>query len=170
MTSTTKSPSDLWKMIKDIKFGMFTTKHHGGEHTGHLHSRPMTTQNNNFDDGKLWFFMSRSSGPVEDLVADPIINVSYAEPDDDTYVSVSGTAKLVNDVEQARALWSKAADAWFSGPEDPDLALVAVTVQHAHYWDVKENKLTQLLVMAKAAITGKEPELGESGETSLRGS
>ena len=45
-----------------------------------------------------------------------------------------------------------------------DLALVAVDVQHAHYWDVKESKLTQFLVMAKAAVTGKEPKLGESGE------
>ncbi|MDP2742050.1 MAG: pyridoxamine 5'-phosphate oxidase family protein [Hydrogenophaga sp.] len=171
MTTSTKNHHDLWNMIKDIKFGMFTTKHHGGEHAGHMHSRPMTTQNKDFDDGSLWFFMSRVSGPVEDLVADPIVNVSYAEPKDDTYVSVSGIARVVNDVDQARSLWSKGAQAWFSGgPEDPDLALVTVTVEHAHYWDVKENKLTQMLIMAKAAITGEEPQLGESGEAKLKGS
>lgn len=165
MGSESKTPADLWKMIKDIKFGMFITRHHHGEHEGHLHSRPMTTQNRNLDDGKLWFFMSRRSGPVDDLLADPVVNISYAEPGDDTYVSVSGKARAVEDVAQARALWSKAADAWFpGGPEDPDLALVVVDIEHAHYWDVKENKLTQLMVMAKAAITGDPPRMGESGE------
>lgn len=164
-THNTKTTTDLWKMIQDIRFAMFTTRSHHGEHQGHLHSRPMTTQNKQLVDGTLWFFMSRASGPVDDVLADPTVNVSYASPDDDTYVSVSGRARVVNDVEKARALWNKAADAWFSGgPEDPDLALVAVAIDHAHYWDVKENKLTQLLVMAKAALTGSEPQLGESGE------
>jgi len=31
----------LWTMIKDIRFAMFTTRHTNG----HLHARPMTTQN-----------------------------------------------------------------------------------------------------------------------------
>lgn len=169
MTNHTKSASDLWKMIKEIKFGMFTTKHHGGEHEGHMHSRPMTTQNKDLDDGKLWFFMSRESGPIADLVTDPVINVTYANPDDETYVSVAGAAAVVNDVERTRALWNKGAEAWFpGGVEDPDLALVAVTIDHAHYWDVKENKLTQMLVIAKAALTGTEPQLGESGEANLK--
>lgn len=164
-TSEPKSSDDLWKMIKDIQFGMFTTKHHHGEHAGHLHSRPMTTQNKDLDDGHLWFFMSLRGGPVGDLQADPTINIAYADPGADTYVSVSGSARVVDDAAKTRTLWNKAAEAWFpGGPEDPDLALVAVEVHHAHFWDVKENQLTQLLVMAKAAITGKPPQLGESGE------
>ncbi len=130
-----------------------------------MHSRPMTTQNKDLDDGRLWFFMSRQSGPVDDVEADPTVNVSYADPEADTYVSISGTARVVHDVARARELWNKAAEAWFpGGPEDPDLALVAVSIAHAHYWDVKENKLTQLFVMAKAALTGKQARLGESGE------
>lgn len=165
MTSSDKSLDDLWGMIKGIRFGMFTSKHSGGEHGGHLHSRPMTTQNKDLADGRLWFFMSHASEPVADIVAEPSVNLSYADADDDTYVSVSGLARLVEDTGKARELWSKMADAWFpGGPEDPDLALVAVDIAHAHYWDVKESKLTQFLVMAKAAVTGQEPQLGESGE------
>lgn len=165
MASEQKTTEDLWKMIKDIQFGMFVTRHHGGQHEGHMHSRPMTTQNKDLAEGKLWFFMSRKSGPVGDLEADPIVNMSYADPGSDTYVSVSGTAQVVNDLTKARELWNTAAEAWFpGGAEDPDLALVSVRIEHAHYWDVKENQLTQLLVMAKAAITGKQAQLGESGE------
>lgn len=160
-----KTTADLWAMIKDIRFGMFTTKHHGSSHAGHLHARPMTTQNQDLDDDRLWFFMSRQGDPVQDVIADPAVGLAYADPDSDTYVSVSGTARVVNDLDRTRALWNKAAQAWFpGGPEDPDLALVVVNIHHAHYWDVKENKLVQLLAMAKAALTGTVPKLGESGE------
>lgn len=165
MATEQKTTEDLWKMIKDIRFGMFVSRHHGGQHEGHMHSRPMTTQNKNLDDGKLWFFMSRKSGPVDDIEADPIVNLSYSDPSSDTYVSVSGTAQVFKDSAKARELWNTPAEAWFpGGPEDPDLALVAVLIEHAHYWDVKENQLTQLFVMAKAALTGKQAQLGESGE------
>ena len=55
------------------------------------------------------------------------------------------------------------AQAWFpGGPADPDLALVAVLIAEAEYWDVKSNQAVQLFKMAKAAVTGKPPEdMGE---------
>src|SRR5689334_7111462 len=40
------SREKLWDLIKDIKFAMFTTHHRNG----HLHSRPMTTQNTKVDE------------------------------------------------------------------------------------------------------------------------
>jgi len=164
MSNEEKTARQLWDMIKDIKFAMFTTR--AGD--GHLHSRPMTTQNTALDDASLWFFMSRKGGPVGDLAHEATVNLSYADPGKDNYVSVSGTARVVNDITKARALWTSAAQAWFpGGADDPDLALVEVKTTHAHYWDVKESKLTQLFVMAKAAIGGKPPRLGESGEVHL---
>ena len=159
----------LWDMIKDIRYTMFTTRSHHAGHAGHLHSRPMTTQNARLDDGGLWFFMSRQGEPVADLMADPTVNLAYADPDKDTYVSVSGTARVVNDPDKARELWKKVNEAWFPGGlDDPDLALVVVNITHAHYWDIKENKLVQLLAMTKAVITGGVPKLGESVEVQLR--
>ncbi len=62
MTTDSADWSRLWDMIKDIKYGMFTARH--GD--GHLHSRPMTTLNDQRD-GVLWFFMSKSSEPVLDI-------------------------------------------------------------------------------------------------------
>ena len=165
MSDLDTSTEALWDMIKDIRYAMFTTRSHESHHAGHLHSRPMTTQNKRLDDGTLWFFMSRKGAPAADLQADPIVNLSYADTDKDTYVSVSGTARVVNDPDKVKALWSKVAEAWFpGGPDDPDLALVGVSITHAHYWDIKENKLVQLLAMTKAVIVGGVPKLGESVE------
>jgi len=164
MPTETVAEQHLWPLIKDIKFAMFTT-HHGN---GHLHSRPMTTQNKTMLDDKLWFFMSVKGGAAQEIAQQPQVNISYADVGKDIYVSVSGSAEEIDDKTQRQALWTKFAQAWFpGGVDDSDLALVRVTVSHAHYWNVSENKLTQLLVMAKALFSGEKPALGESGEVLL---
>lgn len=157
----------LWELIKDIRFAMFTTRHGNG----HLHSRPMTTQNKDIDeDASLWFFMARDDGPVADLTADPVVNLVYADPGEDSYVSVSGTAAVVEDAAKKKQLWSKMNEAWFpAGPTDPNLALVEVKIIHANYWDVDDSKIVQLFKMATAAMTGKPPKkLGEHAEVHMR--
>jgi len=165
MPTDTVAEQHLWPLIKGIKFAMFTT-HHGN---GHLHSRPMTTQNKTMLDDKLWFFMSAKGDTAQEVTQQPQVNISYADPGKDVFVSVSGSAEVVDDKTQRQALWTKFAQAWFpGGVDDPDLALVRVTVSHAHYWNVTENKLTQLFVMAKAVFSGEKPgALGESGEVRL---
>jgi general stress protein 26 len=159
-TDPEQSSTHLWGLIKDIRFAMFTTRHGNG----HLHSRPMTTQNTRIgEDSSLWFFMSRAGEPVADLATDSTVNLVYADPGEDTYVSISGTASVVEDGSKKRELWTKMAEAWFpGGVTDPDLALVQVKMSHANYWDVDESKVVQLFHMAKAIVTGTRPtELGE---------
>ena len=166
MTDTTNQRALLWELIKDTRFAMFTTRHSNG----HLHSRPMTTQNSKVDeDDSLWFFMSKTSGPVEDIKANPVVGLIYADPSSDTYVSVSGTGAMLEDAAKKQQLWNKAAEAWFpGGPTDPDLALVQVEIIHANYWDVEESKPVQLFAMAKSVFTGKPPQIGEHAEVRLR--
>ncbi len=44
----------LWKLIKDIRFGMLTHRHSNGM----LHAHPLTTQNRAIDEhGELYFFI-----------------------------------------------------------------------------------------------------------------
>jgi general stress protein 26 len=174
MDSTQKSApgnaearTKLWDLIKDIRFAMFTTRHGNG----HLHSRPMTTQNSKMDeDASLWFFMARNDDPVADIHADPVVNLVYADPGADSYVSVSGNAAVVEDLAKKQQLWSKMNEAWFpAGPTDPNLALVEVKIIHANYWDVDDSKIVQLFKMATAAMTGKPPShLGEHAEVRMR--
>ena len=169
MSSSTASDSEqrthLWDLIKDLRFAMFTTRHGNG----HLHSRPMTTQNTKVDeDESLWFFMSKKGDHVADIQADPAVNVAYADPGKDSYVSVSGNAELVEDMAKKQQLWNKMTQAWFpGGPTDPDVGLVRVRITHADYWDVKDNKAVQLFKMAKAAVTGTPPKMGEHAEVRM---
>ncbi|WP_298232085.1 pyridoxamine 5'-phosphate oxidase family protein [uncultured Azohydromonas sp.] len=156
----------LWELIKDVRFGMLTTRHENG----HLHSRPMTTQNRRDDEADaLFFFMSRSGEPFADLQREPQVNVAYADPSGDTYVSVSGLAEAVEDAALRRALWNTANQAWFpNGPDDANVVLVRVRITHAEYWDVHESKLVQLYKMARAAATGQPPrDLGDHGQVRM---
>lgn len=164
----TTNPSDqhtLWDLIKDIKFGMLTHRHSDGM----LHSHPLTTQNQSADEGsRLYFFVSRNSEIARRLQQDSNVNVSYADPGQDSYVSLSGQGAVVDDGAKKAALWSPMAKAWFQGPADPDLALLEISIRHAEYWDVKESKMVQLAKMAKAALTGEPPKnLGEHKELNL---
>jgi general stress protein 26 len=162
-----KTPHDtLWDLIKDIKFGMFIHRHPGGM----LHAHPLTTQNKKFDEGStLYFFISQSSELFTNVKADGNVNVSYADPGKDSYVSLSGQAVIAEDQAKKEELWSQVARAWFpAGVNDPDLALLEIHIHHAEYWDVKESKMVQLAKMAKAALTGDTPpRLGEHKELHL---
>jgi general stress protein 26 len=160
--SNAASNRKLHELIKDMRFAMFTTR----DEQGQLQSRPMTTQGKLDDlEDVLYFFASRGSEPVADLQRDPSVNVAYADPGKDSYVSVSGQATVVDDPALKRQLWSTFSQAWFpGGPEDPELALVRVSMTQADYWDVKESKPVQLFKMAKAALTGTRPSgMGERG-------
>ena len=153
----------LWEMIKDIRFAMFTTRHGNG----HLHARPMTTQNSDLDeDASLWFFMSRKGDTVADIASEPIVNLVYADTDENTYVSISGTASVIADIAKKEQLWTKAAQVWFpGGASDADLALVQVQITHANYWDIDESKIVQLFRIAQAVVTGNPVKgLGEHAE------
>ncbi|MDB6002513.1 MAG: ral stress protein [Rhizobacter sp.] len=161
--SDKNSPHEqLWELIHDIKFAMFAARSSDGE----IRSRPLTTQNKIDEGGVLWFFVSKSSELVQDLRTEPQVNVSYADPGDDSYVSVAGTATLSEDRAKVEELFTPMAKAWFTqGPNDPDLQLVQVRIDQAEYWDVKESKVTQLFKMAKSAVTGQPPSgMGEHRE------
>ena len=57
MDHNTPAHETLWKLIKDIRFGMLTHR----TASGMLHAHPLTTQNKQLDAGAdLYFFISRN--------------------------------------------------------------------------------------------------------------
>ena len=162
-----KKPEDsvakLRELIKDIKIAMLTTV----EADGSLRSRPMGTQQTEFD-GDLWFFTGKSSGKVTEIQHNQQVNLSFAEPGDNRYVSVSGRAELVDDRSKEKELWNPFIKAWFpKGLDDPDLTLLKIKVEAAEYWDAPSSTMVNLVGFAKAVLTGKRPDVGENEKLSL---
>ena len=93
--------TQLAALIKDVEVAMFTTT--GVD--GRLYSRPLGTQEVEFD-GDLWFATSADSPKVAEIALNPRVNVAYASTSGNTYVSVAGTARVIDDRAKAEELWS----------------------------------------------------------------
>ncbi|MGX9686712.1 pyridoxamine 5'-phosphate oxidase family protein [Deinococcus wulumuqiensis] len=146
-------------LIKDIKFAMLVTT----TDEGHLHARPMTTQQTEFD-GDLWFIGAKDSEAVHDMRARPQVNVSYADTGSNNYVSVHGTAELVEDRAKLDELWSDMYDMYFEGgKEDPNVQLIKIDARGAEYWE-SGGKVRTLFALAKNLIPGQKAEAGELGK------
>lgn len=153
----------LRELIKGQKVAMLTTV----LAEGRLHSRPMFTQQVDFD-GDLWFFTRAHSPKVEEVEKAHQVSVTYADSSSDRYVAVTGTAELVLDKSKAKELWSPLLKAWFpQGLEDPEVALLKVSVERAEYWDVRSSKMVQLVGFVKATLTGEPFKPGDHGQLEL---
>jgi len=145
----------LQDKIGAMRFAMFTTR----DGNGHLISQPMTNQQVDAEGG-LWFYTRSTTELWDNIAHEPEVNVSFADPDNSTWVSVSGQAERVVDRSQIKALWNSMVQAWFpAGPEDEHVVLVRVMPHAAEYWDSNDSKMVRMFAMAKAAVTGSTPDL-----------
>lgn len=153
----------LIEKIKDIKVAMMTTM----DTDGSLRSRPMRHSEVKAD-GIIWFFTGYESGKSHEIKNDSHVNLSYSNPDDELYVSVSGRASLTRDQAKIDELWSPALKAWFpEGKEDPNIGLIKVSIDKAEYWDAPNSVMVHLYGMVKAAITGEPAHPGDNKKINL---
>jgi general stress protein 26 len=162
MNSTLSDNQKLIDLIKDVRVAMFTT-HHGDQ----MKSRPMATLQSEAD-GILWFMTSEKTEKVGDIRDESIVNIAYADPGQNLYLSVSGRATAVRDLEKQKELWNPYAKVWFEGPEDPNIVLLRVTVDEAEYWDGPSNKMASLFALVKAVVTGDDSNLAENETLNIR--
>lgn len=122
----------LAALVRQMKVGMLTTI----EADGSLRSRPLETVEVD-GEGRLWFFTQAHSPKSVRAEADNHqVSLSYADPRDEDFASISGTARVVRDEDKMRNLWSSQLGRWFPrGLDDPDLALLEVRIDKAEYWD-----------------------------------
>jgi general stress protein 26 len=152
------------ELINDISIAMITTVTPDGT----LRSRPMVTRQAGAD-GELWFFTASDSGKAHDIAQEHAVNVSYADPKAQRYVSVSGNATVVHDREKARGLWHPMLKTYFpKGMDDPQLALLRVWVDSAEYWDMPSNRMVQLYQIARTAVGRNRPGGPEHTKVDVR--
>lgn len=143
--------NQLGAMIKDIKVAMLTTELSDGT----LHSRPMATLDRRFD-GTLWFFTGINSSQADEVEGHHQVSLSYADPQTNRYVALSGRAKLVVDRDKMAELYTPVVRLWFpKGLEDPDLGLLQIDVERAEYWDSPARGASEIIAIAKSLLTGR---------------
>ena len=136
-------------LIRSTRLAMLTSI----DPDGRLVSKPMATQDVDFD-GTVWFISERASHKARNIERNPHVNVAYASHD--SWVSLSGTAEVVDDEARLAELWNTFTGAWLEGgPENPNNVLIRVSGDSAEYWDSPGSKVTQIANLVKAKVTGR---------------
>ncbi len=157
--SETNDTGKLWELIKSIEVAMLVT-----EDGDSLRSRPMAMSQREFD-GTLWFFTRASSHKVTEVESEQRVNLAFSHPGKQNYVSISGHASLVKSPSDIANHWSEAVRVWFpKGKDDPDIALLKVTVAQAEYWDAPSSTMLHAYGYVKAVVTGSAPQPGGHGK------
>jgi general stress protein 26 len=145
-------------LVEEIKVAMLVTE----EADGTLRSRPMSTVQMD-SNGDLWFFTALSSAKVEECEHHRSVNLSYVHIGNQHFLSISGTEQTLRDKEKMTQLWTPWVQPWFpQGVDDPNLALLKVSITHAEYWDAPGSVVKRLYGLAKAVVTGNATGLGEN--------
>lgn len=141
-------------LIKDIRIAMLTH----ADSNGALVSHPMATQEVEFD-GDVLFVAERDSHKARDIAAQAPARVNVAYSSKSSWVSLSGTATIVDDPAKLAELWNSFTGAWLEGgPDNPNNILIKVSADSAEYWDSPGAKVTQIANFVKAKVTGQRIE------------
>lgn len=146
--SREESIARIVELLDEADTAMLTT----ADSDARLVSRPMAYVPGAFD-GDLWLFADEASPEALDVLARPLVNASFSVPARGDWVSLSGTARIVRDDAQARALWDDRLEAWFvDGLATPGLVLLGIDVDLAEYWE-GPGAAQSLLGSLRAALT-----------------
>ena len=146
----------LYKLIGDNTSAMLVTQ----TATGQLRSRPMAMHTTD-EDAAIWFMTDRTSAKILQINENRQVNISFSNSVDGQYVSISGTATIVEDRVKVQKMWSAAATKWFpGGVGDPNLTLIRVGPTIAEYWDSNLGAFVTAYEIAKATLTSPNPTYG----------
>lgn len=137
----------IWKLISKIRTCMLVSAD-GAQ----LHARPMSAYGDRQEN--VIYFLTEASGADERSVE---VCLTFAEGSH--YLSISGQSTVSNDRDRIGELWNVFAEAWFDGPNDPDVRLLCVRPREARYWETP-GKLATIVSMIVAAASGARPDIG----------
>jgi len=144
------------ELIEEIKVAMLVT-----ESGNELRSRPMQTAKVE-DDQSIYFFTSKYSGKSVEIRDDRNVNLSYAHPGNQDYLSISGKAYLVDNRAKMEELWNPIMKAWYpEGLDSLEITLLRVVPEKSEFWEASGNRLVQLFNIGKALITGEGYDAGK---------
>jgi len=131
---------------------------------GRLHAHPMTTQEAEYD-GDSWFVAKSTSETVRNLQSRPSVNVSYSGKS--SWLSIAGTASVVDDPSRKAELWNTFTEAWFpKGKDDPGVVVTRVSGESAEYWD-SPGRAATVVSMVRSRLTGIPSQSGDSAAVDL---
>ena len=154
--------NEFWTRIAQVRAVIL-----GAEGTG-----PLVAMSPQLDDdlpGHIWFITAKDTD-LGKAVSDGEIaaRMVVADAGAGLYGDVEGTLSPSKDREALDEVWSFVADAWFEGGKaDPDVRLLCFTPSSAELSVTPTSGARFLFEIAKANITGENPDAGAQGVVSF---
>lgn len=150
-TATPANRDDFWDRLEDCRSGMMEVE---------SKFVPMT-HNLEPEDGSIWFLTAKGTAMAQAAAAGAQTRYIVCNDSQSIYASIDGTLAQSHDRKKLDEVWSVMASAWYEeGKDDPDLLLVRMKPTAAEVWLGPESGMKFLFSVAKAKITGEEPDFG----------
>lgn len=152
----------VWDLVDSIKFAMLVTHDGNGDE---LRARPMRAHGKREED-TIYFLTDRRHQKDDEIQINDNVCLAFSDPSGHRYLSISGTATVIDDRARVHELWEPSNKAFWDDENDPDIRIVRVRPSTAEFWD-SPGKIVTSVKMAAAALTGAKPELGQNRKVSL---
>ncbi|RNF38955.1 pyridoxamine 5'-phosphate oxidase family protein, partial [Planococcus salinus] len=99
----------------------------------------------------------KDTDKYEEILENPAVNLAYAG---DSYVSISGTAQFIEDLDRKKEYWNPVFDKLLNTTyDDPNVILIKVEADTAEYWQSGSTMKTVKNFAKK--LTGNESKKDE---------
>ncbi|MGH6866493.1 MAG: pyridoxamine 5'-phosphate oxidase family protein [Methyloceanibacter sp.] len=151
----------VWEIVEKSGICMLTTHFSGG-----LRARPMEARPDPEEDA-IWFLTDRRGLKDDEIKTHPDVCLAFFYGPEKVYLSISGKATARRDPGRAQVLWNKKQEAWWEGPDDPNLLVMRVDPLRGEMWDGPSNSAIAAFEFAKARVTGQKPNVGEKRKVNV---
>ena len=111
----------VWDIIEKVGVCMLTTQFAGGLRARPLEARP------DRDAGLIFFVTDIHSAKDEEIKTAPDVGLVFIDSKDKAYLSITGRACVMRDLEKTKAAWRKSDEVWWpGGPDDPNVCLLRI--------------------------------------------
>ncbi|WP_298581609.1 pyridoxamine 5'-phosphate oxidase family protein [uncultured Luteimonas sp.] len=135
MSDPAELEKKLWKALKSDMTLML-----GVDGLEDGHTRPMTAQFEHEERGPIWFFTSTDNALVRHVAAPRRAVAAFAAKDHALFASIGGSLVVDTDRAVVERLWNPFVAAWYTGKDDPKLALLRLDPDQGEVW-LNENNL-----------------------------
>jgi general stress protein 26 len=151
----------LWTEIEDTRFGMLASIERI-----HDHFQPMTAFSEP-ESGRIWFYTHSGSDIAVAAEGGAEAMFVFVSRDRELQASIRGELRTTVDQLHRDKYWNSTVAAWFAkGKDDPRLTMLCLDCQDAMVWISEVGGVKFGLEIARANLTGTEPNVG--GKTALK--
>lgn len=149
----------LQEIARAVDTAMFITQHEDFP----LMVRPMAVCEVDAE-GTLWFLSAADSDKNVDLQRDSRVTLVFQNQSKYEYLELSGRATIHRDRALIERFWTRFAESWFHGKDDPRITVIAVHPERGHYWATENGKVVASIKMLLGAVGANVGHTGVAGE------